>query len=83
MSNASANALSIFLPDPLARAQACRSTRRTASRLSLLNLLGLWQQRRALANLPAERLCDLGLTAEAAACEANRPLWDVPSHWRA
>lgn len=57
------------------------STRRTA-RLSLADFIALWQQRRALANMPADRLCDLGLTRADAAREAARPIWDVPAHWR-
>jgi len=55
------------------------SARRLA--LSLADFVALWQQRRALANLPAERLCDLGLTRADAAREAARPVWDVPAHW--
>jgi uncharacterized protein YjiS (DUF1127 family) len=43
--------------------------------------LDLWQQRRALAALDDARLADLGLTREQARTEANRPLWDAPSHW--
>lgn len=40
-------------------------------------------QRRTLAELPIERLDDLGLTREDALREASRPFWDAPRNWRA
>jgi uncharacterized protein YjiS (DUF1127 family) len=43
--------------------------------------LAAWRQRRALADLPAERLEDLGLTEDDVRREAARPMWDVPQHW--
>ncbi len=53
---------------------------------------GLWQalrrlgelarQRRALAEMDAHRLSDIGLSAEEARREAARPFWDAPEHWR-
>jgi uncharacterized protein YjiS (DUF1127 family) len=36
------------------------------------------RQRRVLAGLDAARLHDLGLSADQAAAEAARPLWDLP-----
>jgi uncharacterized protein YjiS (DUF1127 family) len=39
------------------------------------------RQRRALAELPPERLRDLGISAEAAQREAEKPIWNVPAHW--
>lgn len=45
--------------------------------------LTVWRQRRQLDRLDAEQLTDLGLTADDAAREAARPIWDVPGHWRA
>ena len=39
------------------------------------------RQRATLANLPPDRLDDIGLTPDAARAEANRPVWDVPGHW--
>ena len=42
----------------------------------------VWQQRRALAELPDHLREDVGLTRAEAHREANRPLWDVPDHWR-
>lgn len=54
--------------------------RRTAA-LSLADFFALWQQRRALANMPAHRLCDLGLTRADALREAARPMWDMPAYW--
>ncbi|MCU0911641.1 MAG: DUF1127 domain-containing protein [Rhodobacteraceae bacterium] len=43
--------------------------------------LAAWRQRRALADLPAERLSDLGLTEDDVRRETSRPMWDVPQHW--
>jgi uncharacterized protein YjiS (DUF1127 family) len=39
-------------------------------------------KRRALAELPDHLREDVGLTEAEAHREANRPLWDVPDHWR-
>lgn len=47
--------------------------------LTLLNRA--YRQRRALAELPQERLDDLGLTVEEVDREVSRASWDVPSHW--
>lgn len=44
--------------------------------------IALLRQRRALANLDQTRLNDLGISARDAACEAKKPIWDVPNHWR-
>ena len=41
-----------------------------------------WRQRQQLLNLDATLLADIGVTAEQAAAEAHRPLWDVPKTWR-
>ena len=48
----------------------------------LVAYLELWRQRRALADLDAHQLRDIGLTQEAADREAARPIWDVPEYWR-
>ncbi|MDX1822143.1 MAG: DUF1127 domain-containing protein [Paracoccaceae bacterium] len=40
------------------------------------------RQRRALARLDVAALADIGLTPEAAAAEARRPVWDVTPSWR-
>ncbi len=48
---------------------------------SLMSLLGLARQRRALAELDSKALNDIGLTREAALREAERPIWDVPTYW--
>lgn len=50
-------------------------------RVSLLDLLSLSRQRRALGSLDARALEDLGLTRSEAETEARRPFWDVPGHW--
>lgn len=52
------------------------------ARVPFAGLLRLARQRRELAKLDARQLSDIGLTAAAAKSEANRPFWDVPSHWR-
>lgn len=59
-------------------------TRGTFTRLAETVRLGLaaYQQRQSLRDLDAARLDDIGLTAKAAAAEANRPFWDVPASWR-
>lgn len=52
------------------------------ARASLLTRLGTAvaaaRTRRALAQLDAHQLADIGLTQEQASAEANRPLWDAP-----
>lgn len=49
----------------------------------LFALLGLRRQRRVLAGLSAEQLADIGVSAQAAATEAARPVWDLPARMRA
>ena len=44
--------------------------------------LTVWRQRQQLLRLDATRLADIGLTADEAADEAARSLWDVPTNWR-
>lgn len=48
----------------------------------LLALRALRRQRCALTRLDADLLRDLGLSAAQAEAEAQRPIWDVPRHWR-
>lgn len=40
-----------------------------------------YRSRQHLVALDADQLRDVGITAEAAKTEANRPVWDVPAHW--
>ncbi|MFN4100321.1 MAG: DUF1127 domain-containing protein [Pararhodobacter sp.] len=51
-----------------------------------LKALAAWRdlrrQRRALAELEAHSLHDIGITPEDARREALRPFWDGPSYWR-
>ncbi len=47
----------------------------------LVHALEIHRERRALANLDATMLKDIGLTQADAQRESNRSLWDVPSHW--
>ncbi len=55
----------------------------THSRTSgLAALLGLYRQRRSLAEMDARQLSDIGVTRSEAESEAKRPVWDVPGHWR-
>ncbi|MCO4847102.1 MAG: DUF1127 domain-containing protein [Yoonia sp.] len=49
------------------------------TRLSAWRALG--RQRRDLARLDAQQLCDIGISAAQAATEAARPVWDAPAHW--
>ena len=57
------------------------SIARTGRRTSLLDLLSLYRQRRALADLDDTALSDIGLTRDEAVAEARKPIWDVPDHW--
>lgn len=47
-----------------------------------LALLGLRRERRRLALLDSHMLRDIGLSRDEALREAERPVWDVPAHWR-
>lgn len=50
-------------------------------RRSLLDYLGLYQQRRDLAALSDAQLRDIGVSREEALNEADRPVWSAPNHW--
>lgn len=52
------------------------------ARLSLQRAVALWRSRRALAALDAAQLDDVGISAQQAQAEAQRPLWDAPSSWK-
>ncbi|MCW3782153.1 DUF1127 domain-containing protein [Defluviimonas sp. CAU 1641] len=39
------------------------------------------RQRRALSELSGHLLKDIGISADEARRESERPAWDVPSHW--
>ena len=41
----------------------------------------IWRERRTLAGLDDHILRDIGLDRESALREANRKLWDAPTHW--
>ncbi len=41
----------------------------------------LARSRRALGQLDAQALRDIGLSPAAAQAEAQRPIWDVPANW--
>ena len=57
-------------------------TRRRSGVLGVLTAINsLWRQRKTLSELDAHLLNDIGVTPEMAKNEANRPFWDIPSHW--
>ena len=66
--------------DIFARPETVAPTR--TARFSLSQALAVWRSRRALARLDARALKDIGLSADRAAREASKPVWDVPSTWR-
>jgi len=58
----------------------------TRGRPSFLAMAARWfelrRSRSALGRLNAAQLRDIGLDAEAAQAEAQRPFWDAPAGWR-
>ncbi len=68
--------------EPMAALQNARNTCRPAreDRVSLLDLMALHRQRRALARQDADALEDLGLTRAEADAEARRRFWDIPAN---
>lgn len=48
---------------------------------TLIAMLSLHRERRALARLDDAALVDLGLSRAEAEIEAARPIWDAPVHW--
>ena len=71
------------LSRPLSRALSQPVSRARRGLLPrLLDLFALRRQRSHLGRLPPHLLRDIGLTEEEARTEADRPLWDAPSHWR-
>lgn len=55
---------------------------KSTTRPTLQTLLAVAKERHILKNLSKERLNDIGYSEGEVNLEANRPLWDVPSHWR-
>ena len=53
--------------------------RRTGLLDLLAALYSTWRQRKALSELEAHLLDDIGVTAAMAKNEASRPFWDIPS----
>jgi uncharacterized protein YjiS (DUF1127 family) len=47
-----------------------------------MDLGALSRSRRGLARLDDHLLQDIGLTRAEALAEAERPVWDAPSHWK-
>lgn len=62
--------------------RAARSHARPSFFASLRDALGLWRQRRHLAQLDPHLRRDLGLTDDDIRAESTRPIWDVPDSWR-
>lgn len=54
----------------------------SARRVSLIDLLALYRQRRALAALDCAALDDLGLSRDQALAESRRSFWDFPANRR-
>ncbi len=50
-------------------------------RFSLTALFSIARERRALAQLNADQLRDIGISAHDAEAEARRPVWDAPDMW--
>lgn len=48
----------------------------------LLALAALARSRRSLSKLDDHLLRDIGLTRSQAQAEADRAIWDAPSHWK-
>ncbi len=49
------------------------------TQISVMDMLSVYRQRRALAKLDARVLDDLGITREEADLESRRPFWDLPA----
>ncbi|SPH18558.1 hypothetical protein DEA8626_02098 [Defluviimonas aquaemixtae] len=56
--------------------------RRTGLVARFRDMVEIRRQRRALLDLNAHLLKDIGLSAQEAQEESERPVWDVPDHWR-
>ena len=57
---------------------AVRAPSRSAPRSApIATFFAVWQERRALAKMDDTRLRDLGISADDAAREAARPIWDL------
>jgi uncharacterized protein YjiS (DUF1127 family) len=48
----------------------------------LLMMVSLRRQRQHLLELDAHLLADIGISAQAAQAEADRPFWDAPESWK-
>ncbi len=64
----------------LSRTTAATCTPARKARVpSLFTFLTVWKERRELAGLSESRLKDIGISSHAAALEAARPAWDLPT----
>jgi len=58
----------------------------TAGHINIWNRLrqmaALRKQRLALSRMTSDQLSDIGVTADQAQEEAQRPVWDVPQNWK-
>lgn len=48
----------------------------------ILTMFDVRKTRIDLSRLSDEQLQDIGLTRDEVEAEINRPIWDVPPHWR-
>lgn len=62
-------------------AQIGRTLSRPTNKNRFSRYLSLYRQRRALAQLDTHLLEDIGISRETANTEAERPIWDAPTHW--
>ncbi|WP_371226832.1 DUF1127 domain-containing protein [Roseovarius sp. 2305UL8-3] len=58
---------------------SCRGS--APRRFSLMTLFSIARERRALSQLNADQLRDIGVSAHNAEAEARRPIWDAPDMW--
>ncbi|MCA1337310.1 DUF1127 domain-containing protein [Pseudooceanicola marinus] len=57
---------------------ACTPRASRAPFTRLMTMLGVHRERRALRNLDAALLKDIGVTPDQARLESTRPIWDTP-----
>ena len=58
------------------------TTSKTSFVAYLVCMVMLRRQRKALLNLNADQLDDIGISAQDAPAEAAQPIWNVPAHWK-
>ena len=71
--------MTVSLSRSAAHCDAQQSRPNLWTRLGMM--LAVRRQRKALKDLDAHRLADIGITDRDAYIEAEKPVWDVPRHW--